>query len=46
MKEYSAHLLPEGGIQALPQIYGDGWMIVGDSAGFEQRSTGKAPTLQ
>lgn len=34
MKEYSAHLLPEGGIQALPQIYGDGWMIVGDSAGF------------
>jgi electron transfer flavoprotein-quinone oxidoreductase len=34
MKEYSAHLIPEGGYKALPQLYGDGWMIVGDSAGF------------
>ena len=34
MKEYSAHLIPEGGYKALPQLFGDGWMIVGDSAGF------------
>ncbi|THF61449.1 FAD-binding protein [Pseudothauera nasutitermitis] len=34
MKEYSAHLIPEGGYKALPQLYGDGWMVVGDSAGF------------
>jgi len=34
MKEYCAHLIPEGGFNAIPQIYGDGWMIVGDSGGF------------
>ncbi|WP_028310409.1 FAD-dependent monooxygenase [Derxia gummosa] len=34
MKEYTAHLIPEGGFFALPQLYGNGWMIVGDSAGF------------
>ncbi len=34
MKEYTAHLIPEGGFHAIPQIYGNGWMIVGDSGGF------------
>ncbi|MDE2371482.1 MAG: FAD-dependent monooxygenase [Burkholderiales bacterium] len=34
MKEYAAHLIPEGGFHAIPQVYGDGWMIVGDSGGF------------
>ncbi|WP_217808635.1 FAD-dependent monooxygenase [Derxia lacustris] len=34
MKEYTAHLIPEGGFFALPQLYGNGWLIVGDSAGF------------
>jgi len=34
MKEYAAHLIPEGGYNAIPQIYGDGWMIVGDSGMF------------
>jgi electron transfer flavoprotein-quinone oxidoreductase len=34
MKEYAAHLIPEGGFNAIPQIYGNGWMIVGDSGGF------------
>ncbi|WP_341643753.1 FAD-dependent oxidoreductase [Thauera sp. SDU_THAU2] len=34
MKEYSAHLIPEGGYHALPQLYGEGWLVVGDSAGF------------
>ncbi|QSR86354.1 FAD-dependent monooxygenase [Candidatus Methylacidiphilum infernorum] len=33
-KEYSAHLIPEGGYHGIPQIYGDGWMIVGDAAMF------------
>lgn len=34
MKEYAAHLLPEGGYDAIPQLYGDGWMVVGDAAHF------------
>jgi len=34
MKEYCAHLIPEGGFDAVPRVYGDGWMIVGDSGGF------------
>lgn len=34
MKEYCAHLIPEGGFNAIPQVYGNGWMIVGDSGGF------------
>ena len=34
MKEYTAHLIPEGGYKAIPRIYGDGWMIVGDSGMF------------
>ncbi len=34
MKEYCAHLIPEGGFNAVPRIFGEGWMIVGDSGGF------------
>jgi len=34
MKEYCAHLIPEGGFFAVPQVYGDGWLIAGDSGGF------------
>ncbi len=34
MKEYSAHLIPEGGYNAIPTIYGEGWMIVGDAGMF------------
>lgn len=34
MKEYAAHLIPEGGFFAVPKVYGDGWLIVGDSGGF------------
>jgi len=33
-REYAAHLIPEGDYDALPQLYGEGWMLVGDSAGF------------
>ena len=32
VKEYSAHLIPEGGYKAIPQLYGDGWVVVGDAA--------------
>lgn len=34
MKEYAAHLIPEGGYNAIPQVYGDGWLIAGDSGMF------------
>jgi len=34
MKEYSAHLIPEGGYNAIPTIYGDGWIMVGDAGMF------------
>lgn len=34
MKEYAAHLIPEGGFHAIPKVFGNGWMIVGDSGGF------------
>jgi electron transfer flavoprotein-quinone oxidoreductase len=32
VKEYSAHLIPEGGYNAIPQLYGEGWVVVGDAA--------------
>ncbi|KAA5602027.1 FAD-dependent oxidoreductase [Blastochloris sulfoviridis] len=32
VKEYAAHLIPEGGYNAIPQLYGDGWVVVGDAA--------------
>lgn len=34
MKEYAAHLIPEGGYNAIPKVYGDGWMIAGDAGQF------------
>ena len=33
-KEYAAHLIPEGGYKAVPQLYGDGWLVVGDAGQF------------
>ncbi|MEJ2740665.1 MAG: FAD-dependent oxidoreductase, partial [Dehalococcoidia bacterium] len=32
--EYSAHLIPEGGIEAIPKVYTDGMLVVGDAAGL------------
>lgn len=32
VKEYCAHLIPEGGYNAMPPLYGPGWMVVGDAA--------------
>ena len=34
MKEYAAHLIPEGGYRAIPELVGDGWMSVGDAGHF------------
>lgn len=34
IKEYAAHLIPEGGYRAIPQLYGDGWLVVGDAGQF------------
>lgn len=34
MKEYSGHLIPEGGIKGAPLIFGDGVLVAGDAAGF------------
>ncbi|HHY60784.1 MAG TPA: FAD-dependent oxidoreductase [Clostridia bacterium] len=32
--EYSAHLVPEGGLHMMPKLCGDGVLVVGDAAGF------------
>ncbi len=32
--EYSAHLIPEGGIQNMPKLYRDGLLVTGDAAGL------------
>ncbi|HTU83013.1 MAG TPA: electron transfer flavoprotein-ubiquinone oxidoreductase [Candidatus Acidoferrales bacterium] len=34
MIRYGAKAIPEGGLFAMPRLYGDGLMLVGDSAGF------------
>ncbi len=34
VKEYAAHLIPEGGYKAVPQLFGDGWVIIGDAGQF------------
>ena len=33
-KEYAAHLIPEGGYKAIPELFGDGWIVVGDAGQF------------
>lgn len=32
VKEYSGHLIPEGGFDSMPPLAGDGWMVCGDAA--------------
>ncbi|HVM44612.1 MAG TPA: FAD-dependent oxidoreductase, partial [Candidatus Thermoplasmatota archaeon] len=32
--EYGAHLVPVGQLECVPQLFGPGWMICGDAAGF------------
>jgi len=32
--EYGAHLVPEGGLEMIPQLYTDGMLVAGDAAGL------------
>jgi len=32
MKEYSGHLIPEGGFHSIPPLSGNGWCVCGDAA--------------
>jgi electron transfer flavoprotein-quinone oxidoreductase len=32
--EYSAHIVPEGGLRAIPKLFTDSVVVVGDAAGF------------
>ena len=32
--EYSAHAIPEGGLEAVPKLFADGIVVVGDAAGL------------
>ena len=34
VEEYSAHLVQEGGFKSIPKLFGNGYMIAGDGAGF------------
>jgi electron transfer flavoprotein-quinone oxidoreductase len=34
LMEYSAHLIPEGGYNNLPELFGEGVLVTGDAAGF------------
>ena len=34
MVNYGAKAIPEGGWYAMPKLYGDGFLLIGDSAGF------------
>lgn len=34
LKEYSAHLIPEAGYNAMPELVGDGMLVAGDAAGL------------
>ena len=34
LKEYSAHLIPEGGYRAMPDLSADGLLVAGDAAGL------------
>jgi electron transfer flavoprotein-quinone oxidoreductase len=34
VKEYAAHLIPEAGFHAMPELVGDGLLVAGDAAGL------------
>lgn len=42
--EYGAHLIPEGGIDCVPQLTGNGVVVVGDAAGLVNMSLYKEGT--
>ena len=34
VREYAAHLIPEGGYKAVPELFGEGWLVAGDAGHF------------
>ena len=34
VREYVAHMIPEGGYESIPRVYTDGMLVVGDAAGL------------
>jgi electron transfer flavoprotein-quinone oxidoreductase len=42
--EYGAHMIPEGGIDCVPKLVGNGVLLVGDAAGFVNMSLYKEGT--
>ncbi len=44
LQEYSAHMIPEGGFNAIGDLAGEGVMIAGDAAGFVNMSLYKEGT--
>lgn len=45
IKEYSAHLVPEGGYNSIPELYGNGFLIVGDAAMLVNNPRGEGANL-
>lgn len=45
VKEYSAHLIPEGGYKSVPTLYGDGFMLAGDAAMLVNNPRGEGANL-
>jgi electron transfer flavoprotein-quinone oxidoreductase len=45
IKEYSAHLIPEGGYKSIPELYGNGFLIVGDAAMLVNNPRGEGANL-
>ncbi|MBO4227638.1 FAD-dependent oxidoreductase [Bradyrhizobium neotropicale] len=38
LNEYSAHLIPKRGYNTIPQLYGNGWVVIGDAAELDSTS--------
>lgn len=38
IREYLAHLIPEGGFEKIPRLFGNGILVTGDAAGFVNTS--------
>lgn len=45
VKEYSAHLIPEGGYKSIPTLCGDGFMLAGDAAMLVNNPRGEGANL-
>lgn len=44
IEEFAAHMIPEGGYNAVPRFTGPGWLLAGDCAGFVNPSLYKEGT--